>query len=106
MAMIMAGWIATIPEVPVKTGLGKIVWESAQAADALGKRLPELRAGRNLSMASEAPNSGYAELIQEVAVPESPDRTIEKLAGLFDVLMPHLVDVYEETMRATDQICD
>ena len=32
-------WLATIPEVPVKTGLGKIVWETAQAADVLGKRL-------------------------------------------------------------------
>ena len=26
--MILGGWIATIPEVPVKTGLGKIVWET------------------------------------------------------------------------------
>ncbi len=27
MMMMMGGWIATIPELPVKTGLGKIVWE-------------------------------------------------------------------------------
>jgi len=106
MTMMMGGWLATIPELPVKTGLGKILWESAQAADALGKHLPELRAGRNLATASEAANQGYADLIQEIATPESPDRTIEKLAGLFDVLMPHLIDVYELTMRETDQICD
>ncbi|HZR82307.1 MAG TPA: hypothetical protein VFD92_14535 [Candidatus Binatia bacterium] len=105
-AMILGGWIATIPELPVKTGLGKIVWESAQAADALGKRLPELRAGRNAATASQPPNQGYADLIQEVARPESPTDTIEKIAGMFDVLMPHLVEVYEETIRATDAICD
>ena len=43
--MILGGWVATIPEVPVKTGLGKVIWERAQAADELGKRLPELRCG-------------------------------------------------------------
>ena len=35
MMMIMGGWVATIPEVPVKTGLGKVIWETAQAADEL-----------------------------------------------------------------------
>ena len=89
MTMIMGGWVATVPEVPVKTGLGKVIWESAQAADELGKRLPELRCGR-----------------KAVAEPERPDLTIEKLVGLFDVLQPHLVEVYETTMRETDQIAD
>src|SRR5262249_38527105 len=35
-----------------------------------------------------------------------PQQTIEKLAGMFDVLVPHLIEVYEETAAATDQICD
>jgi hypothetical protein len=104
--MVFGGWIATIPEVPVKTGLGKIVWETAQAADALGKRLPELRCGRKAVDASESPNDGFATFVQAVAEPESPDLTIEKLAGVFDVLLPHLVEVYERTARATDQIAD
>lgn len=106
MMMIMGGWLATIPELPVKTGLGKIVWETAQAADALGKRLPELRAGRNLKTASEAPNHGFAEFIKAVAEPEDPELTIEKLSGMFDVLSPHLIEVYEATARSTDQITD
>lgn len=105
-AMMLGGWIATIPELPVKTGLGKITWESAQSADELGRRLPELRAGRNVTTASQAANQGYADLIAEVARPESPTETIEKLAGLFDVLLPHLIAVYEHSARATDQICD
>jgi hypothetical protein len=104
--LMMAGWLATIPEVPVKTGLGKIVWEAAQAADALGKRLPELRCGKKSIAASESANQVFADFIQEVAGPESPDLTIEKLAGLFEVLMPHLIRVYEQTMQSTDQICD
>jgi hypothetical protein len=102
----MGGWIATIPELPVKTGLGKVIWEGAQAADVLGRRLPELRCGRKAVDASESPNQGFADFIKAIAEPERPDLTIEKLAGVFDVLKPHLVDVYEQTMRETDQICD
>lgn len=104
--LTLGGWLATIPEVPVKTGLGKIVWESAQAADALGKRLPELRCGRASVSASESPNQGFAALVQAVAEPERPDLTIEKLAGMFDVLKPHLLAVYERTARETDPIAD
>ena len=36
--MILGGWVATIPELPVKTGLGKIIWETAKAAD-LARRI-------------------------------------------------------------------
>lgn len=104
--MMLGGWVATIPELPVKTGLGKVIWETAQAADVLGARLPELRCGKKAVDASESANEGFAGFIQSVAEPERPDLTIEKLAGPFDVLMPHLVDVYEQTMRETDQICD
>ena len=104
--MLFGGWIATIPEVPVKTGLGKLTWETAQAADAFGKRLPELRCGRNAVGASESPNEGFAAFVQAIAEPESPDQTIEKLAGVFDVLLPHLIAVYERTARSTDQIAD
>ena len=106
MMMLLGGWVATIPELPVKTGLGKIIWETAQAADVLGKRLPELRCGKKAVDASESANAAFATFIQSVCEPERPDLTIEKLAGVFDVLMPHLVDVYEQTMRETDQICD
>lgn len=104
--MMLGGWVATIPELPVKTGLGKVIWETAQAADVLGARLPELRCGKKAVDASESANEGFAAFIQSVSEPERPDLTIEKLVGPFDVLLPHLVDVYERTMRETDQICD
>jgi hypothetical protein len=104
--MILAGWIATVPEVPVKTGLGKIVWDAALCADAFGKRLPELRCGRKAIEASEAPNGGFADFVRALSEPERPDLSIEKLAGVFDVLKPHLVAVYERTLRETDQITD
>ncbi len=104
--MIMGGWVATIPELPVKTGLGKIIWESAQAADALGKRLPELRCGRKAVAASESANEGFADVINTISEPDRPDQTIEKITGAFDVLKPHLIEAYEKHIRETDQIAD
>jgi hypothetical protein len=106
MMMTLGGWIATIPEIPVKTGLGKVVWETAKTADELGRRLPELRCGRKAVEASESPNDGFAKYMQEIAGPEEPELTIEKLVGVFDVLRPHLIQQYERTMRETDQIAD
>ena len=104
--MGLAGWLATIPELPVKTGLGKIIWETAQAADMLGQRLPELRCGRRSVESSEPANQAFADLIQAIMEPESPELTIEKLVGVFDVLKPHLIETYELHMRQTDQIAD
>lgn len=104
--LMLGGWLATIPEIPVKTGLGKVIWETAQAADLLGQRLPELRCGRRAMQTSESPNQGFADFIQELARPELPDQSIEKLAGVFNVLKPHLIETYENTMRQTDQIAD
>jgi hypothetical protein len=106
MMLAMGGWLATIPELPVKTGLGKLIWETAQIADAFGKRLPELRCGRKAVAASESPNHAFAEFVQAVCEPERPDMSIEKLAGVCDVLFPHLIEVYEMTARATDPITD
>jgi len=106
MMMTMGGWLATVPEVPVKTGLGKVIWECAKAADEFGKRLPELRCGTRAAESSEAGNQAFADFIQEIAEPERPDLTIEKLVGVFDVLKPHLVTIYERHMRETDQIAD
>ena len=106
MMMIMAGWVATIPELPVKTGLGKIIYQDSIHADWLGKRLPELRGGRSLRNASVSGNEGFAELIQEIAGPEDAELTIEKLVGIFRVLKPHLIEVFETNIRETDQISD
>jgi len=102
----LGGWMATIPELPVKTGLGKITWEVAKIADELGKRLPELRAGRSLVNASQPANARFAAFIHEIATPDDPDHTIEKLTGVFDVLIVHLVQVYDRTAKETDQIAD
>ena len=104
--MILGGWLATIPELPVKTGLGRIIWETAQAADRLGNRLPELRCGTRSVATSEAPNEGFAAFVRSIAEPELPVHTIEKLTGVFDVFLPHLAESYRRMAAETDPIAD
>jgi len=103
---ILGGWVATIPELPVKTGLGKIIWDCAQNADALGARLPELRFARRPSSAALSANAGFTKLIEAIAEPEDPNLSVEKLVGVFCVLFPHLVRVYEHNIGHTDPIAD
>ena len=49
MMRMMAGWIALTPELPVKLETARQVYEDALHADALGKRLAELRSQGQVS---------------------------------------------------------
>ena len=49
MMRMMAGWIALTPELNVKLEMAKQVYDDALHTDALGKRLPELRAQPQVS---------------------------------------------------------
>ncbi|GIX48192.1 MAG: hypothetical protein KatS3mg131_2403 [Candidatus Tectimicrobiota bacterium] len=101
MMRIMAGWIALTPELPVKLELGRQVWDCAQHADLLGKRLPELRAR---AQTSEPPNEAFVAFMQALADREQPGETIERLVGLFRVLKPHLLCVYTQHLSACNPL--
>ncbi|PYM50168.1 MAG: hypothetical protein DME16_07185 [Candidatus Rokuibacteriota bacterium] len=90
---IMAGWIALTPELSAKLLLGRHVWDNAQHADAWGKRLPELRAH---AQESEPPNQAFAALMNALEAPEAPGQTVERLTGVYRMLKPHLLSVYEQ----------
>src|SRR6266478_6012782 len=49
MMRMMAGWIALTPHIEVKLEMARQVYEDALHTDALGKRLPELRAQAQVS---------------------------------------------------------
>src|SRR5207247_10762821 len=87
---IMAGWIALTPELSAKLLLGRHVWDNAQHADAWGKRLPELRAR---AQQSEPANDAFAAFMDAIEAPEAPGETVERLAGIYCVLKPHLTAV-------------
>lgn len=101
MTRIMAGWIALTPELSAKLLLGRHVWDNAQHADAWGRRLPELRAH---AQESKPPNDAFVAFMDTIEAPEEPGRTAERLAGIYRVLKPHLVAVYDEHRRRANPV--
>jgi 1,2-phenylacetyl-CoA epoxidase catalytic subunit len=101
MMRMMAGWIALTPEIPVKLEMAKQVYEDALHADALGKRLPELRAQAQVSKPA---NETFASFIQEIEDKEEWEDTIERLAGIYRVLKPHLIMHYSAHVTAANPV--
>jgi hypothetical protein len=101
MMRMMGGWIALTPELPAKLLLGRHVWDCAQHADLWGRRLPELRAPAQQS----EPASG--EVVRFMDMVESRERhheTPERLVGLYGVLKPHLLGVYERHLACANPV--
>ena len=101
MMRILGGWIALTPELSAKLLLGRHVWDSAQHADVLGKRLPELRAQAQMS---EPPNAAFVAFMNAIEEPERPDQSVERLVGVYRVLKPHLIASYEDHLRRINSV--
>ena len=97
---ITSGWTPITAEMEVKVLFGRHIWEFAQHADALGKRTFELRQPEHYTL---KPTDDYAALIEEAA---STRGTAERLAALYDVIVPGVIARYREYLRATDALLD
>ena len=98
---MMAGWIALTPEVQVKLEMARQVYEDALHADALGKRLAELR---SQAQVSKPANELFVALMNEIEDKEEWEDTIERLVGIYRVLKPHLVSHYSAHVAAANPV--
>jgi hypothetical protein len=96
----LAAWVPTTPEMEVKLLFGEHIWDVAQHADNLGKRTFELRLPLQKSM---RPADGYADLLATVAAIEA---TPQRLAAMYDVLLPALVGRQRRYVEQTDKLVD
>ena len=101
MMRMMAGWIALTPQIAVKLEMARQVYDDAQHADALGKRLPELRAQAQVS---RTPNEEFATFITAIEDKEEWEDTIERLVGIYRVLKPHLISHYSAHVSAANPV--
>jgi hypothetical protein len=101
----LGGWVATIPELDVKLVLGRHAYHHAWHAELWHKRLPELRE-MNQDRMTVPPNDDYVAFIDAVREPEAPETTIEKLTGVYRVLIPRMIAVYTYHLNGTSQITD
>jgi hypothetical protein len=95
----LGGWLAGIPYWDAKLAVGAHIWEDAQHAEALLKRLHELKdlgAERRVSLPIE-------QVLDRAAATPNVD---EFLAGIYRCLKPWLLARYVEHLRGTDPVMD
>jgi hypothetical protein len=95
-----ARWTPTTPEMEAKVMFGRHIWDFAQMADWLGKRTFELRQPEHYTL---RPVDAYDALLQEAAKAEATD---DRIATLYDGLIPGLIERYRAYIAATDPILD
>lgn len=100
----LGGWIATVPELDVKMRLGTHCYHHAWHSDLWNKRLPELREmnTERLTLPPEGLETFFAALTE----PEAQELTIEKLVGVYRVLIPHKIAAYTYHLNNTSTITD
>ncbi|HEX9970422.1 MAG TPA: hypothetical protein VGB03_09795 [Acidimicrobiales bacterium] len=101
----LGGWIATVPELDVKMRLGTHTYKHAWHAELWHKRLPELRE-MNPERLTQPANDEVVAFFEAMTEPEGPGETIEKLVGVYRVLIPHKIAAYTYHLNNTSQITD
>jgi hypothetical protein len=102
---VLGGWVATIPELDVKLVLGRHTYHHAWHSELWHKRLPELRE-MNPDRLTVPANDAFVTFMDAIREPEAPELTIEKLVGVYRVLMPRLIGVYTYHLNGTSRITD
>ena len=102
---VLGGWVATVPELDVKLVLGRHTYHHAWHAELWDKRLPELRE-MNTQRMTVPPNDEFVTFMNAVREPEAADQTIEKLVGVYRVLIPRKIAAYTYHLNATSRITD
>jgi len=101
----LGGWVATVPELDVKLVLGRQCYHHAWHAELWNKRLPELREMKTERL-TQPPNDAMVTFVDALRDPEAPELTIEKLVGVYRVLLPRKIAAYTFHMNATSRITD
>jgi hypothetical protein len=96
----LACWVPTAPELEAKTLFGRHLWDLAQHADQFGRRTAELRLALHQSRPPLAP---YARVLADAA---SLTATADRLAVLYEVLLPDLARRYDAYLADTDHLLD
>lgn len=101
----LGGWVATVPELDVKMVLGRHCYHHAWHAELWTKRLPELRE-MNVDRMTVPANDAFATFMEAIREPEAKGQTIEKLVGVYRVLIPRTIAAYTYHRNGTSEITD
>ena len=101
----LGGWVATVPELDIKLRLGTHCYHHAWHAELMNKRLPELREMKPERLTAP-PNDELVAFVDAMTEPEAAEHTLEKLVGVYRVLIPHKIAAYTYHRNNTSSITD
>lgn len=102
---VMGGWVQAVDDLEVKQLLATQSHHHAWHAQLWHQQLPELR-----ELDSEAlvapPNEELVAFVQALREPATPSTTVEKLVGVYRVLVPHKITAYTRHLEAASMVTD
>jgi hypothetical protein len=98
-------WVPSVPELDVKLRLADHASQHGWHSELWLDRLPRL-AGVDRDQLTAPGRDELAEFIEAVGDPEEPGRTIEKLVGVYRVVVPRLVVAYTSHLRLASPLSD
>ena len=96
----LARWTPTSPELEAKVLFGRHLWDLAQHADLLGKRVFELRAPMHFSPPLDRE---YSDFLKDIAAIGS---TQDRLAAFYEGVLPALTARHQHYLGRTDHLQD
>lgn len=101
----LGGWVATVPEIDVKLYLGTQARHHAWHAELWLDRFPAVQ-GMDPEAVTVPPNDEMVAFVAALTEPDGPELTIEKLVGVFRVLIPAKVAAYTYHRANASPIAD
>jgi hypothetical protein len=102
---MLGSWVATVPEPGAKVVLARHAHHHAWHAELWRERLPRVREADPGGLAPPAEDA-FVRFVDAVREPEAPEHTIEKLVGVYRVLIPRFIGVYTYHLNGTSTITD
>ncbi len=90
---VLGGWVATVPELEVKLRLGPHSFHHAWHAELWDELLPQLR-GVDREALTAPPNDTMAQFVEALSSARGRGQTIERMVGVYRVLIPHKIAAY------------
>lgn len=102
LVVTQAAWLPLIAPIEIKTGLPRLIWQSAETAAALRQRVFELRFPSRV-LEEEGSDQALAAVFNQLQ--DSPSAAA-LFQALGDVLLPGLSAAYDQYLEASDPIAD
>lgn len=102
---LLGRWVGDVPEITPKLMLGSHCYHHSWHAELWMQRLPELRE-MNAGQFVRSPSTAVTALFEALGELADPTTTVEKLVGIYRVLIPYKVSAYSEHLAQASVVAD